>query len=128
MHEKSSREPRSEARCLNASRKRARSTGKINSSISDDAFYLLDHFVTGLVIGLLLDGISERGQRSQRYALLDASQLRIDPHLIHRAVAQPAKHIRTIRVTFPPFDYPRDFISLRRLTLPRLEQLDETSR
>lgn len=45
------------------------------------------------MIGLLLDGIPEHGQRSQRYALLDTGQFRIDPHLVHRAVAQTAKQI-----------------------------------
>lgn len=45
------------------------------------------------MIGLLLDGISEHCQRSQRYALFDTGQLRIDPHLVHRAVAQTAKQI-----------------------------------
>lgn len=55
--------------------------------------YLLEYFVGSVVIGLLLDGISEHCQRSQRYALFDTGQLRIDPHLVHRAVAQTAKQI-----------------------------------
>lgn len=54
--------------------------------------YLLEYFVRGVMVGLLLDGISEHGQWSQRYTLLDTRELWIDSHLVHRAVAQTAKH------------------------------------
>lgn len=49
--------------------------------------YLLEYFVRGVVIELLLDGISKHGQRSQRDVLLDTRELGLDSHLIHRAVA-----------------------------------------
>lgn len=58
------------------------------------ATWTVEYFVGSVVIGLLLDGIPEHGQRSQRYALLDTGQFRIDPHLVHRAVAQTACYVR----------------------------------